>query len=75
MLRNRRKISEKHHMLTDVKNEGEKFTTELSETEKKLFELETQLNLVDYVDQFVSNNNMCIRLFLIWVLLMPDSPN
>ena len=45
----------KAHKLTDVKNEGEKFTTELSETEKKLFELETQLNLVDYVDQFVSN--------------------
>lgn len=45
----------KMHKLTDVKNEGEKFTTELSETEKKLFELETQLNLVDYVDQFVSN--------------------
>lgn len=45
----------KTHKLTDVKNEGEKFTTELSETEKKLFDLETQLNLVDYVDQFVSN--------------------
>lgn len=45
----------KTHKLTDIKNEGEKFTTELSETEKKLFELETQLNLLDYVDQFVSN--------------------
>ena len=45
----------KTHKLTDIKNEGEKFTTELSEIEKRLFELETQLNLVDYVEQFVSD--------------------
>ena len=46
----------KKNNLTDISSEAELFLKSASEYDKKLAELETQLNLVGYIETYVKNN-------------------
>lgn len=46
----------KDNQITDISSEAQLFLQSSSETQKKISELETQINLVNYVRDFVSDN-------------------